>query len=126
MAADIEALVQEFLQIEFPAARAVTELPSKLTAALPVHRVHWLGGVRTRNLSAARLTIETFAADRESARAAATAVMDAMTLRLPGLTMSDGYVTEVTCNSLPQTIPYSNPAVRACTTAFDVHVRDAA
>jgi hypothetical protein len=122
---DAEGLVQQWLAGRFPSARVVTETPNKLEAVLPVHRVHAVGGPSRRGLGGPRVSVETFAATREQARAQAGLVADALTLELPGVTVAGGTVTAVAVNALPQTIEYDNPNVRMATALYDVFVHAA-
>lgn len=122
--ADAEALFISALSGVDGVSRTVTRLPAaeRLTAALPLVRVHRVGGADDRLTDTARVDLETFAADYDTASALARTVHTAA-LAL-GNTVVDGVLVDtVETVSAPMWVDYENPNVQRFVATYEAAVR---
>jgi hypothetical protein len=111
---DVEAGVAGWLRDDLGAGhRVVTEAPADLAGAVPVFRVVRLGGGdRDVVLDRATVDVDTWAADRGGARAAALDVHARLRFALPGQRIPGGVVCQVDTLTGPAWRPWDDTAVR--------------
>jgi hypothetical protein len=111
---DVEQLLIPWLSSTL-SARALTDVPADLLAALPVIRVARIGGADDDNnprFDAATVTVDWFGADRTAASDLAQAGHHALRVLLPRMTFNGVTVTFVQTISAPSWRPWDDTDVR--------------
>lgn len=110
--ADVEAILESVVGIQFPAARWVTKNPADLTSDLPVIRGVRIGGSGSAlTLDDALVDIDVFAATRPEAKALASQLRSYLTFKLPGYRYLGAVVANVLTSVGPSERPYGNANV---------------
>lgn len=119
--ADIEQVLTGWLGSQFPDARLCTEAPADMAGAVPVVRVVRVGGGRLYVLDRPTVVVDTFHADRPSAKAYAARVEHALYWLLPGAGLG---VTGVATISGPSYAPWDNTNVRRITATYQIYFKN--
>lgn len=122
--ADAEAVFLAGMATVDGLARVVTRLPAaeRLVEALPLVRVQRVGGADDRLTDTARLDLDTFAADYDSASALARAVHTAA-LALAHTVVSGVLIDTVETVSGPMWVDYENQDVQRFVATYEAAVR---
>ena len=124
---DVEALLVYWLKTVVGLTNVVTEQPTNLQFVLPLHVVERFGGGDTGELGldVANVDIDTFAADRTTAKNTAELVRWWLRMKLPGWRSLDGrtVVSRVETIQAPTNRPWdSRNAVRRFGGTYRIHL----
>lgn len=113
--------------------RTVSRLPASVEDFLPVRQILTVGGGLTgRALRSPRIAVHSFATSDpdsggqslEAARDLACSDYDLLTLKLPGSTYAGATVSRVDVISLPDEVPYGNPALFRFVAIYQLFMHD--